>query len=126
MDTPLNKLLRKNKSCVSTEKCQTAFEGLKVDVIEERVLKLPDFSKTFEVYTDTSDFSIGGFLMQYCHPNIIWDWMTVHSARKGNDDHYALPMHVDILLTRLQVRGQDRQHGYYLLPVTKKDHPKVS
>lgn len=68
IDTPLNKLLRKNKSCVSTEKCQTAFEGLKVDVIEERVLKLPDFSKTFEVYTDTSDFSIGGFLMQYCHP----------------------------------------------------------
>ena len=35
---------------------------------EETVLMLPDFSKTFEIYTDASVFAIGGVLMQATHP----------------------------------------------------------
>ncbi|XP_070013238.1 uncharacterized mitochondrial protein AtMg00860-like [Nicotiana sylvestris] len=55
---PLTELLKKNKPWVWTEHCQKAFESLKATVIEEPVLALPDFAKTFEVHTDASDFAI--------------------------------------------------------------------
>ncbi|OIT36710.1 putative mitochondrial protein, partial [Nicotiana attenuata] len=55
---PLTELLKKNKPWVWTEHYQKAFEGLKETVIEEPVLELPDFAKTFEVHTDASDFAI--------------------------------------------------------------------
>ena len=45
-----------------------AFEGLKAAVTKEPVLMLPDFTKTFEIHTDASDFAIGGVLMQEKHP----------------------------------------------------------
>ncbi|MCF8701922.1 retroviral-like aspartic protease family protein, partial [Corynebacterium sp. MC-10] len=65
---PLTELLKKNKPWVWSETCQEAFEGLKAAISEEPVLALPDFSKTFEVHTDASDFAIGGVLMQDKHP----------------------------------------------------------
>ena len=37
-------------------------------MIEELVLKMPDFSKTFEIHTNASDFAIGGVLMHDRHP----------------------------------------------------------
>lgn len=37
-------------------------KGQKATVIEDLVLVLLDFTKTFKVYIDTSDFSILGFL----------------------------------------------------------------
>ncbi|XP_070018365.1 uncharacterized mitochondrial protein AtMg00860-like [Nicotiana sylvestris] len=49
---PLTELLKKNKPWVWTEHCQKAFECLKTAVTEEPILALPDFAKTFEVYTD--------------------------------------------------------------------------
>ena len=42
-------------------------EGLKAALMEELVLTLPDFSKTFEVHTDASDISIKGVLMSDIH-----------------------------------------------------------
>ncbi|XP_075091949.1 putative mitochondrial protein AtMg00860 [Nicotiana tabacum] len=60
---PLTGLLKNNKPWVWTKHCQRAFEDLKAAVIEEPVLALPDFAKTFEVHTDVSDFAIGGVLM---------------------------------------------------------------
>ncbi|XP_055822010.1 uncharacterized protein LOC129890490 [Solanum dulcamara] len=51
-----------------SEECKEAFEDLKAAVIEEPILALPDFSKTFEVHTDASDYAIGGVLMQERHP----------------------------------------------------------
>uniref|UniRef100_A0A3Q7ETV7 Reverse transcriptase domain-containing protein n=1 Tax=Solanum lycopersicum TaxID=4081 RepID=A0A3Q7ETV7_SOLLC len=50
---PLTELLKKNRPW--------AFEGLKTAVTEEPVLMLPDFTKTFEIHTDASNFAIGGF-----------------------------------------------------------------
>uniref|UniRef100_A0A3Q7EXD2 Reverse transcriptase/retrotransposon-derived protein RNase H-like domain-containing protein n=1 Tax=Solanum lycopersicum TaxID=4081 RepID=A0A3Q7EXD2_SOLLC len=52
---PVTELLKKNNSW-----CQKAFEGLKVAVTEEPVLTLPDFSKTFKLHTDASNFATGG------------------------------------------------------------------
>lgn len=51
------------------EHCQKVFEDLKTDVTEESVLELPHFTKTFEICTNSLDFSIGGFLMQDKHLN---------------------------------------------------------
>lgn len=66
-EAPLTALLKKTKSWVWTELCQKVFKGLKAAVIEEPVLALPDFTKTFELHTDASDFAIGG-VMQDKHP----------------------------------------------------------
>ena len=65
---PFIELLKKNKPWVWSEDCRKAFEGLKAAVTEEPVLTLPEFSKTFEIHTDASEFSIGGVLMQDRHP----------------------------------------------------------
>nr|XP_016474959.1 PREDICTED: uncharacterized protein LOC107796679 [Nicotiana tabacum] len=108
---PLTELLNKNKPWVWTEHCQKAFEGLKVAVIEEPVLALPDFAKTFEVHTDASYFSIEGVLMQDKHL-IAFESRNeaeLHGAREGNDYHYALPLYIATLCARVEVRGQDRQ-----------------
>ena len=66
--TLLAELLKKNKSWVLNEECLKVFKGLKAAVKERSVLTLPDFSKTFEVHTDASNFAIGEVLMQDRHP----------------------------------------------------------
>ena len=65
---PLTELLKKNRPWLWSEECEEAFEGLKAAVTKEPVLMLPDFTKTFEIHTDASDFAIGGVLMQEKHP----------------------------------------------------------
>ena len=47
-----------------SEECQRAFEDLKQAVIDDSVLQLPDYTKRFEVYTDASDYAIGGVRVQ--------------------------------------------------------------
>merc|ERR1711888_458731 len=43
---------------------ETAFEALKNAMVNDVVLKFPDFSKPFALYTDASGFAIGGVLSQ--------------------------------------------------------------
>ncbi|KAJ7943087.1 Retrotransposon protein, putative, Ty3-gypsy subclass [Quillaja saponaria] len=50
------------------EPCQTAFEDMKLAMINDPVLALPDISKPFEVQTDASDYALGGVLLQESHP----------------------------------------------------------
>uniref|UniRef100_A0A3Q7IFD4 Reverse transcriptase domain-containing protein n=1 Tax=Solanum lycopersicum TaxID=4081 RepID=A0A3Q7IFD4_SOLLC len=57
---PLTELLKKNRPWLWSEECEEAFEGLKAAVTKEPVLVLPDFTKTFEIHTDASNFAIGG------------------------------------------------------------------
>ena len=66
--SPLTDLLKKNRTWQWTQECQSAFEKLKQAVSQEPVVSLPDYSKSFEVHTDASDFAIGGVLMQEGHP----------------------------------------------------------
>ena len=50
------------------EHCYRAFGELKRRLTSASVLKFLEFKKPFEVHTDTSDFAIGGVLMQEGRP----------------------------------------------------------
>ena len=66
--------------------CQEAFASLKKAMTSELVLVLPDYTKPFEVYTDASDVSIGGFLMQEGHP-------VAFESRKLNETERKYTVH---------------------------------
>ena len=60
----LFKLTRKNKKFVWDNDTQEAFDYLKQKLIEAPILGYPDITKPYSLYTDASDFSIGGILTQ--------------------------------------------------------------
>ena len=41
-----------------------AFKEAKRILASEAILAYPDFNKTFEIYTDASDYQLGGVIMQ--------------------------------------------------------------
>ena len=53
---------------VGITKAQHAFEDLKAALVSFPVLRLPDYSKEFELETDASCEGIGAVLMQEHHP----------------------------------------------------------
>jgi hypothetical protein len=66
---PLTNLLKKSTVTYKWEEaCDKAFEALKGILVKAPVLKLPDFDKDFEIHSDTSDFAIGGVIMQDGRP----------------------------------------------------------
>ncbi|GFS69557.1 retrovirus-related Pol polyprotein from transposon 17.6 [Trichonephila clavipes] len=62
---PLYQLKRKPVKFIWSKEAQTAFEKLKQSVTEAPVLKLPDFSISFELFTDASAVRVGAVLTQY-------------------------------------------------------------
>ena len=64
----LANMLKKNKPWKWDARCQNAFEALKKAVMEESMLALPNYSKSFEIHMDASDFAISGVLLQDWHP----------------------------------------------------------
>jgi hypothetical protein len=66
---PLTNLLKKSVVTYEWEEaCDEAFETLKGILMKTLVLKLPDFDKGFEIYSNASDFVIGGVLVQEGRP----------------------------------------------------------
>lgn len=65
---PLTQLLRKGVSYKWTEETQEAFLAIKQALVSAPVLALLDFSKTFTVETDASDYGIGAMPSQEGHP----------------------------------------------------------
>jgi hypothetical protein len=66
---PLTNLLKKFAITYEWEgACDEAFETLKGILVKAPLLKLPDFDKDFEIYSDASDFVIEGVLVQEGRP----------------------------------------------------------
>ncbi|CAF0985152.1 unnamed protein product [Brachionus calyciflorus] len=61
---PLNKLTRKNIRFKWDENCQNAFKSLLNSLCNPPILAYPDFSKTFYLATDISNYGIGAVLCQ--------------------------------------------------------------
>lgn len=53
---------------ISHPQYQESFNTLKTLLINEPILTYPDFSKTFTVTTDASNFALGAVLSQDNHP----------------------------------------------------------
>ena len=61
---PLTKLTRKNTRFYWDDDCQEAFDYLKKPLMEAPILGYPDVTKPYSLYTDASDYSVGGILTQ--------------------------------------------------------------
>jgi hypothetical protein len=61
---PMTKLLEKNKGFEWTGECQASFQELKKRLTSAPVLVLPDLTKKFDIYCDTSRQGLGYVLMQ--------------------------------------------------------------
>ena len=59
---------RSAKKYIWTDKHQKSFEEAKRMVAGEAILAYPDFSKEFHVYTEASDYQLGGVIMQEGKP----------------------------------------------------------
>ncbi|MCH97368.1 transposon TF2-1 polyprotein, partial [Trifolium medium] len=64
---PLTHLLQKN-SFIWSSQAETAFNQLKDAMSSAPILTLPDFSKTFVIQTDASNYAMGVVLLQQGHP----------------------------------------------------------
>ena len=61
---PLNRLLKKGVKFEWTDEQENAFVDLKMALTNAPVLAFPDTSKPYRLYTDASDYAIGGILTQ--------------------------------------------------------------
>ena len=61
---PLTRLTKKNVHFSWSEEAQEAFEVLKQKLTEAPILAYPDVTRPYTLYTDASDYAIGGILTQ--------------------------------------------------------------
>ena len=59
---PLTNLLAKDVPFIFDDRCNSAWEKLKVELISAPIISPPDWSKPFEIMCDASDFAIGAVL----------------------------------------------------------------
>ena len=75
---PLTKLTRKNVDWEWGDKQRNAFNCIKISLTSQPILRYPDFSREFIIYTDASGYGIGAVLAQMqCPP---------HSAKLDTGD----------------------------------------
>jgi len=61
---PLTNLLAKDVSFTFDDECINSWEKLKKELISVPIISAPDWSKSFEIICDASDFAIGAVLGQ--------------------------------------------------------------
>ena len=83
---PLTELLKKGIRIQWRPEHESSFAELKGYLISAPILKLPDFSKEFEVVTDASKLALGGVLTQEGRP-------VAYTSRKLRDHEKNYPTH---------------------------------
>ncbi|KAL0401932.1 UNVERIFIED_CONTAM: Retrovirus-related Pol polyprotein from transposon gypsy [Sesamum latifolium] len=112
-------LLKKTETWNWTSQCQESFDRLKRAMVTDPVLALPDMSKPFVVETDTSDFVIGGVLMQDGHP-------VAFESRKLKDVERRYSVHEKELLAVVHCLKLWRHYLLGSPSVVKMDNTAVS
>jgi hypothetical protein len=79
--TPLTELASIKKSFQWKEEQQKLFEPIKKIMSRKTLLSFPDFSKTFHIYADTSDYQLGSVIMQDGNP------LAFHSRKLNSAPH---------------------------------------
>jgi len=87
---PLFKLLKKEEKFVWSTECQEAFEALKDKLISYPILRSPDFSKDFILYTDASGYAIGAILSQKDDENREYVCLYASRILKGAELQYGI------------------------------------
>jgi hypothetical protein len=65
-----------------TQREQKAFDAVKAMISQSAELVYPDFDKPFDIYTDASDYQLGGVLMQEGRPLAFWSQKCDETQRK--------------------------------------------
>ena len=79
---PLTKLCSPKSKFIWEKEQQEAFEHIKKVISREVMLSFPDFSKEFHIYTDASDYQLGGVIMQEDKPLAFYS-RKLNSAQKN-------------------------------------------
>ncbi|GFY66042.1 transposon Tf2-11 polyprotein [Trichonephila inaurata madagascariensis] len=79
---PLYNLKRKFKKFVWSTEAQKAFDAVKAAITKAPVLKLPEFQKPFELFTDASSICLGAVLNQEQRP-VIFASRTLNNAERN-------------------------------------------
>ena len=87
---PLFKLLKTEEKFVWGEEQTTAFERLKMELVSYPILRQPDLSKPFIVYTDASGYALGAVLSQKDDENREYVCAYVSRLLKGAEVHYGI------------------------------------
>jgi hypothetical protein len=76
---PLTELLRKESIFVWGKEQQEAFEALRDALLQEPILRHPDFTKQFILNTDASGFALGAVLAQICDDGL--EYVVAYASR---------------------------------------------
>ncbi|GFW87829.1 retrovirus-related Pol polyprotein from transposon opus [Trichonephila clavipes] len=79
---PLYNLKRKLKRFIWSIEAQKAFDAVKAAITKARVLKFPDFKKTFELFTEASSIGVGDVLNQEQRP-VVFASHTLSAAERN-------------------------------------------
>ncbi|KAH0698711.1 hypothetical protein KY284_012926 [Solanum tuberosum] len=105
---PLIDLLKKIREWKWSGLCNDAFEKVKAAITKEPILALSDFTKPFEIQSDTSDFAISGVLTQEGHP-------IKFERRKLNDAERRYSAHEREMTTSQKKLTAKQAHWQYFL-----------
>lgn len=64
MTQPLNNLLKKEVKWNWSQECEESFIKIKEALTKHPVLRQPDFTRQFTLFTDASGFALGALLSQ--------------------------------------------------------------
>jgi len=82
IDRPLTNLLVKDVPFTFDSRCLNSWEKLKNELISALIISAPDWSKSFEIICDASNFAIGVVLGQHIGNN---QHVIYYSSRTSND-----------------------------------------